>query len=120
LLPVARAQGYAHARADRQRARQDEEPAGHARARRSERDPRQGCRPGSQGRVRRGLQAEDGLSVTPNPYLEQLIEDRAMELKVYAQDGNDAGRTVTLQDAVVGIKPNDHAIWLDVRRIQAN
>lgn len=43
-----------------------------------------------------------------------------MELKVYAQDGNDAGRTVTLQDAVVGIKPNDHAIWLDVRRIQAN
>ncbi len=43
-----------------------------------------------------------------------------MELKVYGQDGSDAGRTVTLDDSVFGIKPNDHAIWLDVRRIQAH
>jgi len=43
-----------------------------------------------------------------------------MELKVYRQDGSDAGRTVTLDESVFGIEPNDHAIWLDVRRIQAH
>lgn len=43
-----------------------------------------------------------------------------MEVKVYGRDGSDAGRTVTLDASVFGIEPNDHAIWLDVRRIQAN
>jgi large subunit ribosomal protein L4 len=43
-----------------------------------------------------------------------------MEAKVYRRDGSEAGRTVQLDDSVFGIEPNDHAIWLDVRRIQAN
>ena len=42
-----------------------------------------------------------------------------MDVKVHKSDGADAKRTVTLDDAVFGIEPNDHAIWLDVRRIQA-
>ena len=42
-----------------------------------------------------------------------------MDVKVYTSDGADTKRTVTLDDAVFGIEPNDHAIWLDVRRIQA-
>lgn len=43
-----------------------------------------------------------------------------MELQVYGQDGSPAGRTVTLNEAVFGIAPNDHVVWLDVRRIQAH
>lgn len=43
-----------------------------------------------------------------------------MEVKVYRQDGTDAGRTVTLDPSIFDIKPNDHVIWLDVRAIQAN
>ncbi|GIV59270.1 50S ribosomal protein L4 [Rhodocaloribacter litoris] len=43
-----------------------------------------------------------------------------MELKVYRQDGSEAGTTVTLDASVFDVEPNDHAIWLDVRRIQAN
>lgn len=43
-----------------------------------------------------------------------------MEAKVYRQDGSDAGRSVALDASVFGVEPNDHAIWLDVRRIQAN
>jgi len=43
-----------------------------------------------------------------------------MELKVLQQDGNESGRTVSLDPTVFAIEPNDHAIWLDVRRIQAN
>jgi large subunit ribosomal protein L4 len=43
-----------------------------------------------------------------------------MEAKVYRRDGSEAGRTVELDQSVFGIEPNDHAIWLDVRRIQAN
>lgn len=42
-----------------------------------------------------------------------------MELKVYGRDGEETGRTVTLDEAVFGIEPSDHAIWLDVRAIQA-
>lgn len=42
-----------------------------------------------------------------------------MELKVYTQDGQDSGRVVSLDETVFGITPNDHAIWLDVRSIQA-
>ncbi len=44
-----------------------------------------------------------------------------MELQVYRQDGSETGRTISLDASVFGIKqPNDHAIWLDVRAIQAN
>ncbi|MFW5955581.1 MAG: 50S ribosomal protein L4 [Rhodothermales bacterium] len=43
-----------------------------------------------------------------------------MEAKVYRQDGSEAGRNAELDAAVFGIEPNDHVIWLDVRRIQAN
>lgn len=43
-----------------------------------------------------------------------------MELKVLQQDGNDSGRTVTLDPAVFAVEPNNHAMWLDVRRTQAN
>lgn len=43
-----------------------------------------------------------------------------MNLPVYTRDGAEAGRTVALDEAVFGIEPNDHAIWLDVRSIQAH
>ncbi len=43
-----------------------------------------------------------------------------MEAKVYRQDGTEAGRSVSLDPSVFGIIPNDHAIWLDVKAIQAN
>lgn len=43
-----------------------------------------------------------------------------MELKVYSLDGAETARTVTLDDSVFGVEPNDHAIWLDVKAIQAN
>ena len=43
-----------------------------------------------------------------------------MKVKVYKQDGTATKKSVTLDKAVFGVEPNDHAIWLDVRRIQAN
>ena len=43
-----------------------------------------------------------------------------MKLKIYLQDGSDTGKSVTLDKTVFEVEPNDHAIWLDVRRIQAN
>ncbi len=43
-----------------------------------------------------------------------------MKLTVYNRDGAEAGREVELDDAIFGIEPNDHAIWLDVRAIQAH
>ncbi len=43
-----------------------------------------------------------------------------MEVKVYRQDGSETGRTINLDDSVFAVKPSDHAIWLDVKAIQAN
>jgi large subunit ribosomal protein L4 len=43
-----------------------------------------------------------------------------MELNVLNKKGEDTGRTVTLNDAVFGIEPNDHAIYLDVKQHMAN
>lgn len=43
-----------------------------------------------------------------------------MKLTVYTRTGAEAGREIDLDDAVFGIEPNDHAIWLDVRAIQAH
>ena len=43
-----------------------------------------------------------------------------MELNVLNKKGEDTGRTVTLNDTVFGIEPNDHAIYLDVKQHLAN
>ena len=42
-----------------------------------------------------------------------------MELAVYNIKGEDTGRKVTLDDAVFGIEPNEHAVWLDVKQYLA-
>lgn len=42
-----------------------------------------------------------------------------MELDIYQHNGVPAGRTITLDMAVFDIAPNDHVLWLDVRRTQA-
>ncbi len=43
-----------------------------------------------------------------------------MELSVYNIKGEDTGRKVVLDDAVFGIQPNDHAIYLAVKLYRAN
>lgn len=43
-----------------------------------------------------------------------------MELAVYNIKGETTGRKVELNDAIFGIEPNDHAIYLDVKQIRAN
>ena len=43
-----------------------------------------------------------------------------MELSVYKIDGTESGKKVVLDDAVFGIEPNDHAIYLDVVQYLAN
>lgn len=43
-----------------------------------------------------------------------------MELKVLKQDGTETSRSIELKDEIFNIQPNDHAIWLDIKRIQAN
>jgi large subunit ribosomal protein L4 len=43
-----------------------------------------------------------------------------MELEVLNIEGKSTGRKVTLNDAVFGIVPNDHAIYLDVKQYMAN
>lgn len=43
-----------------------------------------------------------------------------MELAVYNISGKETGRTVSLDDTIFGIEPNDHAIYLDVKQILAN
>ena len=43
-----------------------------------------------------------------------------MELSVYNIKGEDTGRKGTLSDAIFGIEPNDHAIYLAVKQFMAN
>ena len=43
-----------------------------------------------------------------------------MELSVVNITGQDSGRKVALNDAIFGIEPNDHAIYLDVKQFMAN
>ena len=43
-----------------------------------------------------------------------------MELKVLNIEGKETGNKVTLSDAIFGIEPNDHAIYLDVKQFLAN
>ncbi|MGM9773797.1 MAG: 50S ribosomal protein L4 [Candidatus Egerieousia sp.] len=42
-----------------------------------------------------------------------------MELALLKIDGTESGKKVTLDDAVFGIEPNDHAIYLDVKQYLA-
>lgn len=43
-----------------------------------------------------------------------------MEVTVLKHNGEDTGRKVTLSEAVFGVEPNDHAIYLDVKQFLAN
>lgn len=43
-----------------------------------------------------------------------------MELSVLSIAGKDTGKKVTLNEAIYGIEPNDHAIYLDVKQYLAN
>lgn len=43
-----------------------------------------------------------------------------MELSVLNIDGKDTGKKVSLDDAIYGIEPNDHVLWLDVKQYLAN
>ena len=43
-----------------------------------------------------------------------------MQLNVLNIKGEETGRTVTLNESVFGIEPNDHAIYLDVKQHLAN
>lgn len=43
-----------------------------------------------------------------------------MELEILNIQGKGTGKKVKLSEAVFAAEPNDHAIWLDVKQIQAN
>ena len=43
-----------------------------------------------------------------------------MELTVYNISGQDTNKKIALDDAIFGIEPNDHAIYLDVKQYLAN
>ena len=43
-----------------------------------------------------------------------------MELSVYNIKGEDTGRKLTLSDAVFGVEPNEHVMYLDVKQYLAN
>ena len=43
-----------------------------------------------------------------------------MELSVLNINGKDTGKKVSLDDAIYGIEPNDHVLWLDVKQYLAN
>jgi len=43
-----------------------------------------------------------------------------MELNVLKINGQETGRKVTLNEAIFGIEPNDHVIYLDVKQYLAN
>jgi len=43
-----------------------------------------------------------------------------MELTIHNIEGKETGRKIVLDDSVFGIKPNDHAIYLDTKQFLAN
>ena len=43
-----------------------------------------------------------------------------MELKVYNINGSETGRTITLDDSIFAIEPNEHAVYLDVKQFLAD
>ena len=42
-----------------------------------------------------------------------------MELSILNQAGKETGKKIALNDAIFGIEPNDHAIYLDVKQFLA-
>ena len=54
--------------------------------------------------------------------MQKLLRNHSevMEVKVIDITGKDTGRKVTLSDAVFGIEPNKHAVYLDVKQYLAN
>ena len=42
-----------------------------------------------------------------------------MELVVYNTSGKETGRTVQLDEAIFGIEPNQHAVYLEVKQYLA-
>lgn len=43
-----------------------------------------------------------------------------MELKIYNINGSETGRTITLDDSIFGIEPNEHAVYLDCKQYLAD
>lgn len=43
-----------------------------------------------------------------------------MELKIYNVNGSETGRTITLDDSIFAIEPNEHAIYLDCKQYLAD
>lgn len=43
-----------------------------------------------------------------------------MELKVYNVNGSETGRTITLDDSIFAIEPNQHAVYLDCKQYLAD
>jgi large subunit ribosomal protein L4 len=43
-----------------------------------------------------------------------------MELSVLDKNGKETGKKAALNDAIYGIEPNDHVLWLDVKQYLAN
>lgn len=43
-----------------------------------------------------------------------------MEVAVISQNGQSTGRTIQLNEAIFGIEPNNHAIYLDIKQYHAN
>lgn len=43
-----------------------------------------------------------------------------MELKIYTPKGEETGKQAKLNDEIFMMEPNDHAIYLDIKQIQAN
>ena len=43
-----------------------------------------------------------------------------MELKIYSINGSETGRTITLDDSIFAIEPNQHAIYLDCKQYLAD
>src|SRR3989304_9357871 len=43
-----------------------------------------------------------------------------MKVAVFNKEGEDTGKKIDLSKAIFGIEPNDHAIYLDVKRYLAN
>ena len=43
-----------------------------------------------------------------------------MELSVFNNKGKETGRTIKLDQAIFGVDPNNHAIYLDVKQHLAN
>ncbi|MGB8491360.1 MAG: 50S ribosomal protein L4 [Bacteroidales bacterium] len=43
-----------------------------------------------------------------------------MELAILNIEGKETGRKISLNDSIFGIKPNDHAIYLDTKQFMAN